>query len=92
MIKIAAHLKNISCVSISELALLHFRALFKYLLLLMHLNLATNIFLVVLELPGQICKLKNILFCQSEQLHLVWKFGEGFASFVLSFHVLLYST
>ena len=33
-----------------------------------------NVYKLHLELPGQICKLKDILFCQFEQLHLVWNF------------------
>ena len=33
-----------------------------------------NVYKLPLELPGQIWKLKNILFCQFEQLHLVWNF------------------
>ena len=47
MVKFVAHLKNILCVNISEFALLYFRALFKYFLLLMHLNLVIIIFVVV---------------------------------------------
>ena len=40
VVKFAVHLENILCGNISEFALLHFRALFKYLLLPMHLNFA----------------------------------------------------
>ena len=42
VIKFAGHLQNLLCGNISEFALLHFRALFKYLILLKHLNLAKS--------------------------------------------------
>ena len=47
VVKFAAHLKNISCVNISEIALLHFRTLFKHFELAIDLNLATSMFEVV---------------------------------------------
>ena len=47
VIKFAGHLQNLLFGNISAFALLHFRALFNYLILLKHLNLA-KIILVVL--------------------------------------------
>ena len=47
VVKISAHLKNISCGNFSEFALLHFGLYLIILTLHMHLNLATNIVVVV---------------------------------------------
>ena len=47
MVKFSAHLKNISCGNFSEIVLLHFGLHLIILTLHMHLNLATNIFVVV---------------------------------------------